>query len=143
MTVDDIIDTYAALYASYILIAAHTGYEIANSMIRILPGGIGYNTITKLSDNTLKLTIYVHEIIIPVTEDDNEIVTVLIDNLPCVTWDHDDVFWFLIEHHIYPEWAEMLDETYLRNWCKYIDNTYIFYDPYALSLANKLKDHLE
>lgn len=143
MTAEDIIDTYAALYASYILIAAHTGYETAKSMIRVLPGDVGYNQIMKISDTKLKLLIYNHEIIIPVTWDDDEVVTVLIDELPCVTWDHDDVFWFLLEHHVYPECTEMLNELYLRNWCKYIDSTYIFYDPYALMLSNKLKDNLE
>ena len=143
MTAEDIIDTYVALYASYIIIAAHTGYETAKSMIRVLPGAAEYNQIMKISDTKLKLLIYGHEIIIPVTWDDDEVVTVLIDDLPCVTWDHDDVFLFLIEHHVYPEFAEMLTEQYLRNWCKYLADTYIFYDPYALMLSNKLKNNLE
>lgn len=144
LTTDDIICTYATIYASYILCTAHTGYDIAKAMLRVLPKGENYITnITPITDDKLKLTIDCHEIIIPITWDRNEIVTIVVDGKSYVAWDEDEVVDILTSLHVYPEDRDMLTLEYLTDWCKHLKDTYIFYDPYSQCLANELERYIE
>lgn len=140
---EEAIETYAALYASYIMVVAYTGYDLAKLMLRVLPSGAKYHAITELSPEKLKLTIDKHEIIIPISWDNKAVVTVLIDDLPCVAWSDDDVYFFLLEHDVYPEDDNILTLEYLADWCKYIKDTYIFFDPHSQCLAYELERWIE
>ena len=107
---------YIGLYAEYIFSIDPSEFDKAVTMLQLLPGLNGYNTIEQLSDTALQLKIGDVVMLITTYPDCPDAVSVAIKDDSVVADDVVAIESFLRRHNVYPVRSGMLTLNYLKTW---------------------------
>ena len=134
-TLEEIKYYYTDLYAEFLYKAGRLPFDKAKAMLKILPGGSNYNTLTQLSERTKQFTVGNRKIIISNSAECSQIVTIHLDGDDIDAWPNSDLNEVLYDYELYPADATMLTESYVRNWGQQLHDKYLFIEPWCDSLS--------
>lgn len=126
---------YTDLYAEFLYKAGRLPFDKAKAMLKILPGGPDYNTLTQLSDQTKQFTVGGRKINISSSTESDQLVIVQLDGDDIAAWPNSDLYDVLYDYELYPTNADMLSDCYVRNWGKHLHDTHIYIEPWCDSLS--------
>ena len=142
MLTTDLQKFYIGLYSEYILDTGLNGFEIAKAMLAVLPGGLEYNSISKLSETRLELHLGTDVLTIEALPEYPDVVSLTIGDDTIVAWDNYEIDDFLNKHAVFPKIAEMLTLDYLTNWNEQVQSASLSDDAWTQSLAVLLDTRL-